>query len=132
MQRLGGAVAVFAACELLMVAAIFVFAYPMERWVNKPHFSAGQSALSYLLLGFVTFLISAVFFILTIDNYEAFGYLPTYVLAGTVLGTYTASVGRLIYVSLPKFERITQRLSIAIYLLMAIGIVILTQNLLLV
>ena len=124
--------ALFAACELLMVAAIFVFAYPMERWVNKPHFSAGQSALSYLLLGFVTFLISAVFFIFTIGNYETFGWLPAYVMVGIVLGTYTASVGRLIYGVLPKFERITQRLSIAIYLLMAIGIVILTQNFLLV
>lgn len=104
-----------------MIIAIFVIAYPIERWVNKPKYIPVRSALPYLFVGIFVFLIGLSMTYMSITNFETFGWWPAYLLYGSVLGTYTAFVGRIVFAATFKFKKSNHYLAIVILGLTAIG-----------
>ena len=86
-----------------MVIAIFVIAYPVETWFVKPKDTALRSATKYFLIGLAMTLVSLVLIFTSIAKvYTAWSWWPIYLFFGSIIGTYSACVGRLIYPRLLK------------------------------
>jgi hypothetical protein len=97
------ALTVFVICEVIMVVAIFVIAYPVETWLVKPKDTGLRSAAKYFLIGLATTLVSLLLVFTSIAKvYTAWSWWPIYLFFGSIIGTYTACVGRLIYPRLLK------------------------------
>ena len=83
--------------ELIIISAIFLIAYPIERWLVKAEDSAAKSATRYLLLGLGSVAVNMVLVFTTIAQLTNLGWLPIYLFFGSAIGTFTAYLGRLIY-----------------------------------
>lgn len=91
------AITVFVMCEAIMVFAIFLIAYPVETWLVKAEDSALKSASKYFVIGIAMLLVSFLLFPVISANYTGWSWWPIYLFFGSIIGTYTACLGRLIY-----------------------------------
>ncbi len=80
-----------------MVVAIFVVAYPVERWLVKPNASTASSASIYLLIGIAAIALSFALVFASIGGVIDLGWLPAYLFFGSMIGTFTAFFARFIY-----------------------------------
>ena len=92
--------------EVIIVVAIFVVAYPVERWLVKPDASTASSASIYLLIGIAAIAVSLILTFATISQVLQLGWLPAYLFFGSMIGTCTAFFARFIY---PRVLRLLTR-----------------------
>jgi hypothetical protein len=99
--NLGGwllsAMVLVAYSEVIIVFAIFVIAYPVERWLVHPGASTASMASIYLLIGIAAIVLSFALIFATISQVLELGWLPAYLFYGSMIGTFTAFFARLIY-----------------------------------
>jgi hypothetical protein len=109
-SNLGGwllsAMVLVAYSEVIIVVAIFVVAYPVERWLVKPDASTASSASIYLLIGIAAIAVSFILTFATISQILQLGWLPAYLFFGSLIGTFTAFFARFIY---PRVMRLLTR-----------------------
>lgn len=111
----------FAICEAVILVAIFVIAYPVERFLVKPGQSSIKSAGTYALIGVV---ISAGFLLATRSLIDRSNYGLAIGFFVSIFGTVTAFSGRIIYSVFFRFKRTVITLTALIALLVAIGILV--------
>lgn len=107
----------FAICEVVIVAAIFIIAYPVERFFNSPAKSAFRNAATYAFIGIV---LGSIFFVLGLVNTGSGNYWPAIGLYATAIGAITAFLGRLVYPFFLKLQR-TSLATTAIIVALAIA-----------
>ena len=101
----------------IILASIFLIAYPVERWLVKPNFSiwriSGTYALFIGILGLVLFTLSVL---LGMGTYSAV------IVLASPIAAITAVAGRAIYAQTKKYHK-TNRIA-AIFLMFLIGVAI--------
>lgn len=111
----------FALCEAVILTAVLVVAYPVERFFNSESKSRFRNSASYAFLGII---IAAILFAVSLVQFGSGGYWPIIGLYVAIFGTITAFVGRLIYPSLLKFKKVVIALTAVIAGLALTGIVL--------
>lgn len=111
----------FAICEAVILVAIFVIAYPVERFLVKPGQRALKAAGTYALIGVI---ISAGFLLATRSLIDSSNYGLAIGFFVAIFGTATAFIGRLIYSVFFRLKGTVLTLTAIIALLVAIGILV--------
>lgn len=111
----------FAICEAVILTAVLVVAYPVERFFNSESKSRFRNSASYAFLGII---IAAILFAVSLAQFGSGGYWPIIGLYVAIFGTVTAFVGRLIYPSLLKLKKVVIALTAVIAGFALTGIVL--------
>jgi hypothetical protein len=106
-----------AVCLAIAAIAIFLVAFPVERWLVKP--ATGRiMAAGYYALAFGA--LAGVGIALTVANRFA-GYLPITLASASVVGGLVAIIGRLLYPSLVRFKKTAYGASVVLIVLGLLG-----------
>jgi len=99
----------------IILAAVFVIAYPVERWLVKPGQSVWRMGGTYVV---VIFIVGALLFALSLPS--GFDYWFFVLIFATPIAAITAFTGRVIYSRTAKYLKANRAISIVLALLIAL------------